>query len=516
MMSNSRIVFIHLLIVIVAAFTVLLVVNSRTEISEIMQYTRETELPLLGMAASARFDNLAMHYKAVGESLLKDGYMRDWILDGEHDPDSLIDFMKTVRDENELFDASLVSDFTETYYGTDGRILKLSPTNYNRDGWYYHFREDADGSNIDSWYYADSGVVGVYVNIPVRDGNGHFIGVTGGGVDASVFDKTLKAFESDWDINLYLVRTDGQLVYASDKELLMDGSVYVDTLWDCKVIDQLSRWKNDNSGVIIESGKSKALVWGGYMHEWDSFFLIERSRPVRESVVAVVRRTILMDVMVTGLLILVVLMSLRFTYEKSRLSLDHGRGVIHQLQSLVYFQDVLLKKALALPGRSGNPGDKFGSESARIEKCRSSLKVLRAGVSTELSPEKHNLNDFINDFIIKSTPNAAKHGISLIGRLRSVPLFIKGDASILSFIVEDILDYAVLHSIAGSEVVFISGSSPDSVFVEISFKCLDSLEGEPGFSLLKPVLEILGATVELNTASADRMLLRLEFYHPGE
>jgi hypothetical protein len=82
-----------------------------------------------------------------GRSMLQDDYIRDWIVSGAKDPAALIVFMDRVRKQfnYDLIDASIVDDLNETYYGTDGRILRLSPLNQERDGWYYVYRETVDG-----------------------------------------------------------------------------------------------------------------------------------------------------------------------------------------------------------------------------------------------------------------------------------------------------------------------------------------------------------------------------------
>ncbi|TVQ26779.1 MAG: hypothetical protein EA383_04490 [Spirochaetaceae bacterium] len=91
------------------------------------EFIRDYEITSLGMAVSAHLYRTADRYHRIGEELLRDGFLRDWILGGEENEDVLREFLEDIRERFGMLDASIVSDLSETYYGTDGRTLALSP-----------------------------------------------------------------------------------------------------------------------------------------------------------------------------------------------------------------------------------------------------------------------------------------------------------------------------------------------------------------------------------------------------
>ncbi|MDC7226025.1 MAG: hypothetical protein PQJ61_04590 [Spirochaetales bacterium] len=505
-MSNLKPAYWILPIVIIAAFGFLLILDAINEIAGIKNYTRDTEMPLLGTAAAAIFDNIAMMYEKAGFQLLEDGYIVNWILNGEQDPDELSSYMKKVRDANDLLDASLISDVTEMYYGTDGRVLQLSPLNRERDGWYYHYRENSQDINIDSWYYPETDLLGLFINIPVFDSSGRYIGVTGGGVDASVFNKTFRALENDWDVRLYLVRPDGQLIYAENKEIMSGGAVSVDDLWSYPVIDTLVRMKNSPKGVVVSPDTDENLLWGEYLEIWDSYLIIERSGGIlRQNVSSVLRRTIVIEILLIFLMLSFILVVLKITYGKAGESIAGSRVIVQYLQALIYILDRLVGTALTASG----------DEKIRIQQCRESVKSFLATDGDSRMHNMFNLNDIINDLVIEKASAFSRNGISIISRLRSVPLIVSGDEALFMFVLNDVLAYAGENAVRGSEIVLVSGKSPELVFIEAVFQSRDRI-AEPELSVIEPVLQQFDLSVELKTSHSGNCILRLEVYSSGE
>ena len=240
-------------------------------------FIRDRELPALGLAVSAQLDLAANRYYRAGEDLLEDGFIRDWIRNGEKDVPALVSFMESVRERHQLLDASIVSDPSETYYGTDGRVLRLDPQNWERDGWYYLYRHERQDRSLDCWFYPEADMFTIYVNVPILDRNGQYLGVTGGGIQSERFAELFLSFEENQDLKLYLARRDGQLVYASDKQLLREGNVRLDTLWGDHFHDLLWRNMNDSVGLVLEpETRPGSMLWARFIPDWDTFLIIER------------------------------------------------------------------------------------------------------------------------------------------------------------------------------------------------------------------------------------------------
>ncbi len=250
--------------------------NTIQERRRLRWFIANHELPAIGLAVSANLDRAAAKYQRVGEELLRDGFLRDWILDGEEDEEELRAFLETVRLRFGMMDASIVSDRTETYYGTDGRTVHLSPDNWERDGWYYLYREETPEANIDTWYYPETGRVGMWGNVPIPDADGSFLGVTGGGVEATEFTETLHSYGELSDISIYLARRDGQLVYAADRNLLKDQS-HIDDVSGIPITELVDGDQGATGRLFGPAGAAGPALWARYSEPWDTFILVEHT-----------------------------------------------------------------------------------------------------------------------------------------------------------------------------------------------------------------------------------------------
>ncbi|SIQ69200.1 hypothetical protein SAMN05920897_11323 [Alkalispirochaeta americana] len=209
--------FVVISLSIILGFCALTGFHALQEGERTRNFIRDHEIRPLGMAVAAHLDRTASQYHRVGEELLRDGLLRDWIRGGEEDEEELRFFLESVRTRFDMIETSIVSDLTETFYSTDGRTLVLDPDNQDRDGWYYLYRDSLVETNIDAWYYPEKGQVLMWVNVPIFDKDGSFLGVTGGGVLAEDFTRTLLSFGQLPGVNVYMARRDGRIVYAGDE-----------------------------------------------------------------------------------------------------------------------------------------------------------------------------------------------------------------------------------------------------------------------------------------------------------
>ncbi|MDC7126569.1 MAG: PDC sensor domain-containing protein [Spirochaetales bacterium] len=508
-MANTKFYFLILFSVIIVAFAILILTVSNGLTSVMKNYTVDTELPLLGAATSAELDSIADKYKQVGRSLLVDDIIINWIEDGEKDPDSVISFMKDVRDSNSLFDASIVSDITEMFYCTDGRIMRLDPNNKIRDGWYYYYREQSRKVIIDSWYYADSDTIAIWINIPIFDSDGTFLGVTGGGIDSSLLDKLLKKYENKWKLELYLFREDGKLVYATDRKQLLTNVKTIDDILNYNIFENLQRHKNDSSGVIIRDDERDLLLWGGYMPAWKSYFVISRgSDIIKEQVYSIVRGIIFLEALLTFILVIMTILILRLTYARAIDSIKDSRNITQYLQSIIFVQQELVKKVLK------DEGSDFVKD--KIKSCLESLQNL-SELSDKRLPEGTflNISDVINEYIILKTPELTKRDINLVNSNSSSPLLIKTQAAIVPSLIVLILDEIIEDSVVPGELFLVTGKSEEYCFIESVYSPKQQNRGERSFFSLIPLFERLNIKA-VSRQSGGNQIIRIEFYFSTE
>ncbi|WP_146049489.1 sensor domain-containing diguanylate cyclase [Alkalispirochaeta sphaeroplastigenens] len=324
------------------------------------EFIRDHELRPLGMAVAAHLDRTAAQYHRAGEELLRDGFLRDWILRGEEDEEELRAFLEGIRIQFTMIDVSIVSDRTETFYSTDGRTLVLDRDNHERDSWYYLYRDILVETNIDAWYDPEKAQLVMWVNVPILDRDGSFLGVTGGGVLAEDFTRTLLSFGQLPGVNVYMARHDGRIVYAGDPQLVRSRAC-LDDLWGIPVRDLLARNQTGEDYMVLEPrGVRGPLVWTSHSGRWSTYLALEKTGEV---VAARTRATVHNSLLTGGILTIffsvVVLLivrgaSSRIQEQSRRLEELAGQDWLTGLNNRLRF-NTLVQSELARTRRTGEP-----------------------------------------------------------------------------------------------------------------------------------------------------------------
>ncbi|AFG36447.1 sensor domain-containing diguanylate cyclase [Spirochaeta africana] len=344
-------------VTVILGFVILTGFQALQEGVRTRDFIRDHEMRPLGMALAANLDRTAAYYHQVGQELLRDGFLRDWIISGEQDEKELRNFLEAIRSRYGMMDASIVSNLTETYYGTDGRTLVLDPSNQERDGWYYLYRDMLVETNIDSWYFPEKDKVGIWINVPILAADGSFLGVTGGGVLSEEFTETLYAFGTLPGINVYMARQDGQLVYASDTHLLQSGT-NIDDLWKYSVRELLADAHPDHYVLREPQGINGPILWISYSEDWNTYMVLEKTGEV---VFSRIRTTAVSSIIAGSLLtisfsfltlVIVRVARKRIRQQTLELEILAGQDALTSLSNRLRFNDIILDE-LDRIGRTG-------------------------------------------------------------------------------------------------------------------------------------------------------------------
>ncbi len=420
----------------VPVFTLILAVTlaaslatlSRIERARARDFVRKREIPALGQAIVARLSLAVAEYRRAGEAMLDDGIVRDWILSGERDPFALISFMSAKRADfgRDLLDMSIVSDASETFYSSDGRILALSPEMKERDGWYYAYRDSVPSGNVDSWYNDETGVIEMYVNVPILGDDGAFLGVAGGSINSDQFMETVRAFEREHSARVYLFRGDGEIVYATNRSLVRDRVLSADSAWNEPVLPSLMRTQESPFGVVLEpNGPGGPVLWGGRIPDWDTFVIVERGP---EEIRSLASEGFVRSFALEGVLFAVMIAAfiVSWTYlarrslaeERIRLAADaRSRAIVEGHSRLGALAEgwlsglgeaLLAKNAADLGGKDAIANARFLSDS------RVALKALSARESSVPAASPFPMSETVSAVRASYAGELARRGISLV------------------------------------------------------------------------------------------------------
>ncbi|GAB6088945.1 cache domain-containing protein [Spirochaeta dissipatitropha] len=448
------------------------------DVQERQNFIRLRELPALGHAVTADLNRTAAKYRRVGDKLLQDAYVRDWILAGERDFESLQAFMDKIKQDFDMCNVSIVSNLSETYYAADGRIIRLSPGEWERDGWFYLYREGIPEANLDSWFDHETNMLYIWINVPVLDRNGKFIGLAGGGLNSSGFSETMHSFSRDPGLNIYLARRDGALIYATDNSLLNGKRNYINSIWGMDIIEVLRRRKDVSEGFVLHpGGLNGPALWVRYAQEWDTFLIVERSADsVADTAFSQVRNPLRAGTLFFSVLIVLLILMQRVVGRKFCL-------VQHELEDVKMRADSLQRAHYYLQERASVVLDEIAANFS------TKIGSAAAGVIFEKKKEIRETNEAIDDFwtsggrpalldrvditelskqhLLRFVPAAVKKGQTLHANFPGTGLFVQTNPGLFGIMLAEILSDVIGSSPQGAKILLNGYKINQSVIIDL-------------------------------------------------
>ncbi|HEX8596427.1 MAG TPA: sensor domain-containing diguanylate cyclase [Pseudomonas sp.] len=171
-----------------------------------------TELPLTSDTVYSEIQKDLVRPVLISSMMARDTFMRDWVVDGERNPEQMTRYLKEVMDHYGAYTSFFVSNKSLTYYQAKG-VLKKIDAREPRDVWYYRVRDmaapyeinvDPDMANKDSLTF--------FINYKVFDYNHSFIGATGVGLTVDAVIKLIDRYQQRYQRSVYFVDTFGRIV----------------------------------------------------------------------------------------------------------------------------------------------------------------------------------------------------------------------------------------------------------------------------------------------------------------
>jgi len=522
-MTIKKIILPYLIIFL--GFVFLLFYFSWSDMQFKRRFVREQELPSLGLAISSKLEQMAWQYQKAGESLLQDNFIRDWIQTKNSDIDSLILFMENVRGKfaYDLIDASIVNDLNETYYATTGEIIKLDPKNKERDGWYYTYREMVDGTNLDSWFYSDDDVFGLFVNVPIISKSGKYLGVVGGGIDATQFMNNLNSFNTKHNINMFLIRQDGALVYTQDSQFVNSLNLNASSLWGVSTFESIVRNRSNIGGVLLEGEtKPNSVFWSIYLDDWNTYLVIERNT-IPASVCFF--QNLFEIIFSVGFLILflsiITAYHVKSIWSKTIQQVYSYKGTIQKLSAIKKTQDCLLRDAessllsLGSVATKNFPNDNRGKDaiekSLYIQECRGALQRYAQYNKTTTFGSSVTLEKIIIKLLESLSAELSRKNIRITAYNTDSKTQVQANALILSLVIETLL-LNDLDCEEKTKDIFLSVNTyKGKPSIDISGLTSSDLIHDKNIQLQKSLLKEQNAYIETSGENPENLVFHIYF-----
>jgi signal transduction histidine kinase len=157
-----------------------------------------------------------------------------------------------------------------------------------------------------------------------------------------------------------------------------------------------------------------------------------------------------------------------------------------------------------------------GAVGRELKLKREALKLLLSSDYRKYDKAQVNLNELIHDLMLEKSSELSRRKIDLHSRFSAAHFIVPGNDSLISFIIGELLDKAAGASPDESEIVLLTGDRQRAVAVDIAFQGRAGGVGDFDVSILLPVMEVMGVSLQIETTGLDSYIFHIEYQIAGE
>ena len=233
-------------------------------------------LPLTGDNIYSEIQKDILRPVFISSLMAHDTFVRDWILNGEQNPEQLVRYLNEVKKKYGTVTSFLISEKTRKYYYAEG-TLKSVRADEPRDTWYFRVRAMTDSdyeTNVDI-DMANRDSVTIFINHRIYDYKHNFIGATGVGLTLDTMTHLLGRYQERFHRNVYFADGKGDVVLGG--KTMQDAHKSIRDLPGLHTIaaDILNQNETPTS-LHYESGKNRVLVNSRFIPELSWYLVVEQ------------------------------------------------------------------------------------------------------------------------------------------------------------------------------------------------------------------------------------------------
>lgn len=222
-MWNRKLRFIILLaILLIFGFLFTSFISYFTARRSIITQVEKTTLPLTSDNIYSEIQRDLLRPIFISSMMAKDTFVRDWVLNGEHDQEAIVRYLKEIQIYYGTATSFFVSEKSRKYYHSSG-VLKTVDQIDKNDAWYFRVQEMRQDFeiNVDT-DTADRTSLTIFINHRVYDYVGRYLGAIGVGLAVDAVQTLIENYKNRYDRQVYFVNRKGEVtlrgVYYNDAE----------------------------------------------------------------------------------------------------------------------------------------------------------------------------------------------------------------------------------------------------------------------------------------------------------
>ncbi|MGL1931171.1 MAG: sensor domain-containing diguanylate cyclase [Desulfotalea sp.] len=278
-MWNRKLRFVTLLaVLLVFGFLFTSFVSYFTAHESITTQVEKTTLPLTSDNIYSEIQRDLLQPIFISSIMAKDTFVRDWVLNGEHDENAIIRYLKEIQKHYGTVTSFFVSDKTRKYYHSSGVLKKVNQME-KEDAWYFRVQkmhQDYEiNVDIDT---ADSTSLTIFINHRVYDYSGQYIGVIGVGLAVDAVQKLMDYYKQRYDRQVYFIDKKGSVTLRGVSYTDAGNIHQMEGLSVCatKILTSPS------SSIVYEREGEKHYLNSRFVPEFDWYLIVEQQEDEAE------------------------------------------------------------------------------------------------------------------------------------------------------------------------------------------------------------------------------------------
>ncbi len=202
-------------LILVLFFLATNLISFRVSTSALRHTILENELPLTSSNIYSEIQTDLLRPILISSFMANDTFLKDWMLEGEKNRDSLTRYLDQTRRHYDSFTSYLISARTLTYYHFTGATRPIVPTD-PADAWV--FRDE----KMPAPYEVNVGInkdlkdeMTIFVNCKVLDYQGKFIGIVGIGLNPRSIASVMTRYQEKYQRDIYFIDSRGDIIARS-------------------------------------------------------------------------------------------------------------------------------------------------------------------------------------------------------------------------------------------------------------------------------------------------------------
>ncbi|MHA1597439.1 MAG: sensor domain-containing diguanylate cyclase [Alphaproteobacteria bacterium] len=213
-------------LILVGGFLVTNIISYQVSKGALTTTILENELPLSSNNIYSEIQTDLLQPISVSSQMANNTFLKDWVLEGETEPERMTRFLKSIRERYDAFTSYFISVRTLQYYHFDGlsRIVSKSDPD---DGWFFRARDMKEPYevNVDTNLEQNRAIT-IFINYRVLDYDGNFIGVAGIGLAVNSVRELIERYQKDFRRSIYFIDADGLVRLHSSAARTTQGNIH--------------------------------------------------------------------------------------------------------------------------------------------------------------------------------------------------------------------------------------------------------------------------------------------------